>query len=188
MGAVADSIAALEAQTEAEARAKQAAADAAEALEAQKKAEAALKKAENELKAAVEALEAEQKAFDDKKADLEAKSELGGVKGMRAKNELAQMLSEDPLPLRRAKITQGAALKRAQKARKPFAEATAKGECPMHIPVQFTQESPAGLSSFYRTAYTQPRPTSLRPRRLWRRLLPPSRRPSARSHYCGEVA
>ena len=42
--------------------------------------------------------------------------------------QLAQMKSEDPLPLRRAKITQEAALKRAEKARKPFAEATAKAE------------------------------------------------------------
>jgi len=39
-----------------------------------------------------------------------------------AKNELAQLESEDPLPLRKAKITQGAALKKAEKAAKVAAD------------------------------------------------------------------
>lgn len=75
--------------------------------------------ATKELEAAVAELEKEQKAQDDKVATFQAtidNKSLSGVKRMRAKNELAQFLSEDPLPLRKAKITQSAALKRAQKA------------------------------------------------------------------------
>ena len=36
----------------------------------------------------------------------------------KAKNELAQHLGEDPLPLRKAKITAEAAVKRAERAKK----------------------------------------------------------------------
>lgn len=43
---------------------------------------------------------------------------LGVVKRNKASNELSQMLAEDPMPLRKAKITQGAALKRTEKAEK----------------------------------------------------------------------
>eukprot|EP00034_Subulatomonas_tetraspora_P000052 GABW01000070.1.p1 GENE.GABW01000070.1~~GABW01000070.1.p1 ORF type:complete len:55 (-),score=12.36 GABW01000070.1:83-247(-) len=39
---------------------------------------------------------------------------LGVVKRNRAANELAQLKDEDPLPLRKAKITQGAALRRVR--------------------------------------------------------------------------
>jgi len=39
------------------------------------------------------------------------------VQQNKAKNELAQHLAEDPLPLRRAKITTEAATKKAQRAR-----------------------------------------------------------------------
>jgi len=51
---------------------------------------------------------------------LTARSEdnsLGVVQRNKAKNELAQHLSEDPLPLRQAKITQEAATKKAERAR-----------------------------------------------------------------------
>jgi len=40
------------------------------------------------------------------------------MKQAKAKNELAQLKGEDPLPLRRAKITQEAALRKVQKQRK----------------------------------------------------------------------
>lgn len=88
-------------------------------------AEAPLKKANEELQSAVNAIKAIEDAMATRRAKLEALAEGGGVKGMRSKNELAQMDAEDPLPLRKAKITQKAALKRVEKARKPFAEATA---------------------------------------------------------------
>jgi len=54
------------------------------------------------------------------------------VKQGKAKNELAQLKGEDPLPLRKAKLTLSAALKRAEKAtaaaEAAFAEAEAQLE------------------------------------------------------------
>jgi hypothetical protein len=80
------------------------------------------------LRAAVDELERIEKEFNDKLAALDAKGsdmELGVVKRNRAVNEAAQMRSEDPLPLRKAKITQGAALKKSEKAAKKAAAAAA---------------------------------------------------------------
>jgi hypothetical protein len=55
---------------------------------------------------------------------LKKKSEEGGVVSRnKAKNELAQHLAEDPLPLRQAKITAEAAVRKAEKATKAAAEA-----------------------------------------------------------------
>jgi len=85
--------------------------------------------AENELKAALAALKEQEDAYQKKKEELTAKAEGGGVAAMRAKNELAQHLAEDPLPLRKAKLTTEAATKKAEKARKAAedaAEAAAK--------------------------------------------------------------
>jgi len=56
----------------------------------------------------------------EKKDDLQRKSDdqsLGVVQRNKAKNELAQHLGEDPLPLRKAKLTTEAATKKAEKAR-----------------------------------------------------------------------
>eukprot|EP01090_Pellita_catalonica_P016162 TRINITY_DN4562_c0_g1_i1.p3 TRINITY_DN4562_c0_g1~~TRINITY_DN4562_c0_g1_i1.p3 ORF type:complete len:264 (-),score=78.49 TRINITY_DN4562_c0_g1_i1:1135-1926(-) len=72
---------------------------------------------ERALKAALKALHAEEAAFNAKKEDLERKSQSGGmVSRNRAKNELAQHLGSDPLPLRRAKITTTAATKKAERS------------------------------------------------------------------------
>jgi len=76
--------------------------------------------AEAELKQALSELHAQEEAYNNKKMALERKSEdsnLGVVQRNKAKNELAQHLSEDPLPLRRAKLTTEAATKKAEKAR-----------------------------------------------------------------------
>lgn len=82
-------------------------------------AEAAQRQAEAATKAALAELEAQEKAFADKKADLEAKSETGGmVSRNKAKNELQQLLAEDPLPLQRAKINQGATVRAEEKSTK----------------------------------------------------------------------
>ena len=54
-------------------------------------------------------------ALEAKKADLTEKSKLDGIKGMKAKNELAQLLAEDPTDLNRALLTAEAALRRAKK-------------------------------------------------------------------------
>jgi len=71
-----------------------------------------------EQQAAVDALKAQEDAYAAKTKDLTAKSEAGGVSGMRSKNELAQHLQEDPLPLRKAKLTAEAAAKKTDKANK----------------------------------------------------------------------
>ena len=102
-------------------------------------AEAPFKAAQEELEAAVAELKAQEEAYENKKQELQTKGEGSGVGAMRARNELAQLLAEgicldqlalplntssDPLPLRRAKITQEAALKKAEKLRAPFEAAT----------------------------------------------------------------
>jgi len=101
-----------------------------EAEKAQQKA-AASAQAELELKSALAELHAQEDAYNSKTQNLTAKSEdnsLGVVQRNKAKNELAQHLSEDPLPLRRAKLTTEAATKKAEKARVESEEAAIKAE------------------------------------------------------------
>jgi len=89
-----------------------------------KKAEAEAKAAQVELEAALEEVHAQERAYNDKKEALEKKSQEGGVVSRnKAANELAQHLAEDPLPLRKAKITQAAAVKRAEKTTQLAAQA-----------------------------------------------------------------
>jgi chromosome segregation ATPase len=105
--------------------------EAEETLAAQKKAEAEVKAAEAELQAAVDDLKKQEDDYKGKIATLEAQSEdqsLGQVARNKAKNQLAQTKSEDPLPLRKAKITQEAALKRVQKERQKAEAATAAAD------------------------------------------------------------
>ncbi len=86
-----------------------------------KAAEDAVRAAEAELQAAVDELSAKEAEYAAKIAALEAKSNDESATGMaraKAANELAQLKAEDPLPLRKAKITQEAALKKVQKERK----------------------------------------------------------------------
>jgi len=106
---------------EADATAKVAAQREAEA----RTAEAPFKAAQEELEAALAEVKAQEDAYHGKIADAERRSEEGGVVSRnKAKAELAQLKSEDPLPLRKAKITLEAATKRAEKARAPFEAAT----------------------------------------------------------------
>jgi len=108
---------------------KVAEAKAKEDAEAAKAREEEAKAAQKELEAALAELEAEEKAYNDKKEMLKKKSEEGGVVSRnKAANELAQLLSEDPLPLRRAKITQEAAVKKAEKATNAAASAREAAE------------------------------------------------------------
>merc|ERR1712137_1329161 len=100
---------------EARTREDQANKDAAAA----KRAEAEAQAAQRELEAALAELKKEEDAFNNKKNELERKGNdesIGLVTRNKAKNELAQLLSEDPLPLKRAKITQEAAVRKAEKA------------------------------------------------------------------------
>lgn len=103
--------------------AAEAADSAAKAAEAAAKAEAAadvVRAAEAELQAAIDEIETLEKAKADKIAACQAiiDSDAGAVKKGKAVQEKEATLAEDPLPLRKAKITQGAALKKVTKARK----------------------------------------------------------------------
>eukprot|EP01087_Luapelamoeba_hula_P021847 TRINITY_DN76_c0_g1_i2.p1 TRINITY_DN76_c0_g1~~TRINITY_DN76_c0_g1_i2.p1 ORF type:complete len:347 (-),score=99.49 TRINITY_DN76_c0_g1_i2:103-1143(-) len=76
-----------------------------------------LRAAKAELEAALGEVKAQEDAYNSRTAQLKRASEEGGlVSRNKAKNELAQHLGEDPLPLRKAKITAEAAVKKAEKA------------------------------------------------------------------------
>jgi len=118
---------------EADAKAADATAKAEAAQKASDEAEAVAapyRKAVAENEAALEELRAQEKAFADKKAALEHEKVNGAslVKRSKAANELDQLLAEDPLPLQRAKINQGATVRKMEKAAKPFNEASAKAK------------------------------------------------------------
>jgi len=103
------------AAAEAKATADKRAQEAAGLLAVQEAAEKALREAAAELAAARADLEAQEKARADKIKELEAIAEGSGgaaTKG-KAKNEIAQLKGEDPMPLRKAKITLAAAQKKA---------------------------------------------------------------------------
>jgi hypothetical protein len=108
--------------------AKNAAALAAKAAqEAQSRANAAAAAAA-EQQAAVEDLKSQEDAHAAKTKELEVKAKAGGVAGMRAMNELAQHNSEDPLPLRKAKLKAQAAAKKTEKAKLDAADAAAAAD------------------------------------------------------------
>lgn len=130
---------ALEEQKVAEEAARKALADqkqaediAKKALESQKKAEDVVRAAENELKAAVDDLTSQEDNYKNQIANLEAKSKdssASKVAQSKAANELAQIKQEYPsLSLRKAKITQEAALRKVEKERKAAEVVTAAAQ------------------------------------------------------------
>uniref|UniRef100_A0A6A7G3W5 Protein tolA n=1 Tax=Hirondellea gigas TaxID=1518452 RepID=A0A6A7G3W5_9CRUS len=109
--------------------AEQAEAEAVAAEDHCRELERPLKEAEEEVRKAQAELKAQEDAYTTKKTTLEKKSEEGGlVSRNKAKNELQQLLSEDPLPLRRAQTTTDAALRKAEKVRAPFKAAREAAE------------------------------------------------------------
>merc|ERR1719150_3425909 len=79
---------------------------------------ALLKKAEKALKVVMDEI----KKIEDKKAGYQKDIDSGkGLKVHKAKAELAQLLSADPLPLNRALITAEAAVRKCQKSKDLFA-------------------------------------------------------------------
>jgi len=91
--------------------------------------EAEARAAQRELEAALAELKAQEDAFNNRTEQLKRATTTGGlVSQNKAKNELAQHLSSDPLPLRRAKITQEAAVNKAEKATRAAEEARAAAE------------------------------------------------------------
>jgi len=102
--------------------------------------------AEKENKAALEELRAQEKAFEDKKAALEKTkndTSIGIVKRNSAANQLDQMLSEDPLPLRKAKINQAAAVKKSERATKAAEAAVKNAETKLQEALEFLQRAKA---------------------------------------------
>jgi len=94
-------------------------------------AEAEVRKAEAELQAVVDEITALEKAKADKIAQAQAiidDPKTSVVKRGQAVQTRDQTLAEDPLPLRKAKITQTAALKRVEKARIAAENATKAAE------------------------------------------------------------
>jgi len=92
-----------------------------------KQSEAALKQAEAELKAAVEDLNKQEQAYNNQIKVLEEEINDPNTKTFnrsKASNLLAQLKQENPMPLRKAKITQEAALRRVEKERKKAEEAS----------------------------------------------------------------
>jgi len=90
-----------------------------------------LAKLKAELEVAVAELHRQQEAFDSKLASLDAianDESASTVKKSKASNEAAQMRAEDPLPLRKAKITQEAALRKVEKQQKQVDKAIADNE------------------------------------------------------------
>lgn len=91
------------------------------AIETQKTAEDAFKKAEAELQVAVADLQSQESAFNKQVGDLQAKVDSPDVPTFqknKAAAELAQLKSENPLPLRKAKIGQEAALRKVERGAK----------------------------------------------------------------------
>jgi len=75
--------------------------------------------AERELRQALADLHEQEATYESTKERLTLRSEdtnLGVVQRNKAKNELSQHLAEDPLPLRKAKLTTEAATKKAERA------------------------------------------------------------------------
>jgi len=97
---------------------KQAVAEATEAHDKAQHEERVLAGLQAELSSAIAELDRVESEFKSKMASLEATStdmSLGPVKRNKAANEVQQMKGEDPLPLRKAKITQEAALRKVTK-------------------------------------------------------------------------
>jgi len=97
--------------------------------EAARQQEAPFKAAQEEVDAALAEVKAQEDARNSKTEQLKRQSEEGGVvQQNKAKALLAVHLQEDPLPLRKAKVTLEASLKKAEKARAPFDAATKRAE------------------------------------------------------------
>lgn len=134
------------AASEEEAKAREAEAVARE--EDARREEAPFKAAQEELEAALADVKQQEDEYQGKIDDCNARSEQGGIVSRnKAKQELAVLLAEDPLPLRKAKITLSAAHKRAEKARAPFEAATKEAEAARAAATAAASEASEGMCS-----------------------------------------
>jgi len=104
--------------------------------------EAPFIEAQNEVNKALAEVKSQEDARNNKTETLKKQSEEGGVvQQNKAKALLASHLAEDPLPLRKAKVTLEAAVKKADKARAPFEAATKVAEDARHRAEQARQRA-----------------------------------------------
>lgn len=125
------------------------------ALESQKAAEEALKKSQAELKVAVVDLEQQESAYKKQIDGLEAKiNDPNGTpfNKNKASAELSQLKSEDPLPLRKAKISQEAALRKVDKG----AKAAEVARITLEQKVTETEKAAAEAEAFLEDLKSQP--------------------------------
>jgi len=121
-------------------------------VEAQKSNDAAVarereaKQAKIEQDASLAEVQAQETAYNGRTEDLTRRSETGGVVAQnKAKAELAAHLAENPLPLRRAKITNEAAVKKAEKAADAAAAARAAADAAVEDAKQQVEKAEAYL-------------------------------------------
>jgi DNA repair exonuclease SbcCD ATPase subunit len=113
--------------------------------------EAPFKAAQEEVDAALCDVKSQEDARNSKTEQLKKQSEEGSiVQQNKAKALLASHLNEDPLPLRKAKITLEAALKKAEKARAPFEAARKRAEDAADAAQARVQEAEAYLEEIKR--------------------------------------
>jgi len=108
---------------------KQAKSDNETAIAELKRQEEDLNRAEHELSEAIANLNKQQEEHDHKMKTLEQKTQEGSqVQRSKAAAELAQMKQEDPMPLRKARLTQEAALRKVEKQKKVVEQARQQAE------------------------------------------------------------
>jgi len=111
------------------------------AFEKCRQAEAPFKAAQEEVESALREVQSQEDSYQSKISDARKRSEEGGtVSRGKASAELSQLLAENPLPLRKAKITLEAAQKRAEKARAPFLEARERAEAAFNEAEAYLEE------------------------------------------------
>jgi len=118
------------------------------ALENQRAAEESLKKSEAELKIAVTDLHNQETAYKKQLDSLESKvndPNATPFQQNKASAELAQFKSEDPLPLRKAKISQEAALRKVEKGAKAAEVARVALEQKIAVTEKLAEEAEAFL-------------------------------------------
>uniref|UniRef100_A0A2P2IEW5 TolA-like protein n=1 Tax=Hirondellea gigas TaxID=1518452 RepID=A0A2P2IEW5_9CRUS len=111
-----------------------------------RKLETIQRQAEADAKKALALLKAEELAYENRRIDLERRTNEGGIVSRnKAKNELQQLLGEDPLPLRRAKINQGAAVRANERATAVAGEARKVADEALGVAVKAFEEAEAYL-------------------------------------------
>jgi len=118
-----------------------------DALDKLKKAEADLAKSQEELRVAIAETKAQQDAQDKRISDLTAKSNDSSatqVTRSKAAMDLAAAKQEDPLPLRRSKLTQEAALRKVERNKKEVAEDLARTQAALKDAQDYLDKIAAG--------------------------------------------